>query len=44
MLKKELSFLCKKTANLIAASLRMGAVICELDKEIQEALYALELN
>lgn len=41
----ELSFLhVKKTANLIAASLRMGAVICELSKETQEALYAFGIK
>lgn len=42
---EELSFLhVKKTANLIAASLRMGAVICELGKETQEALYAFGIK
>ena len=42
---EELSFLhVKKTANLIAASLLMGAVICELDKQTQEALYAFGIK
>ena len=42
---EELTFLhLHKTAKLIAASLVMGAVICELDKTIQEALYQFGLK
>lgn len=42
---EQLSFLhVHKTAKLIAASLLMGAVICELDKATQEALYAFGLK
>lgn len=41
----ELTFLhLHKTAKLIAASLLMGAVICELDAEAQEALYHFGLK
>ncbi|ATB70502.1 farnesyl diphosphate synthase [Sulfurospirillum diekertiae] len=41
----ELTFLhLHKTAKLIAASLLMGAVICELDKATQEALYQFGLK
>ena len=41
----ELTFLhVHKTAKLIAASLLMGAVICELDKSIQEVLYHFGLK
>lgn len=41
----ELSFLhVHKTAKLIAASLLMGAVICELNKETQNALYQFGLK
>ena len=42
---EQLSFLhVHKTAKLIAASLLMGAVICELDKVTQEALYAFGIK
>ena len=42
---EQLRFLhMRKTANLIAASLVMGAVICELDKSSQEALYAFGIK
>jgi farnesyl diphosphate synthase len=41
----ELSFLhLHKTAKLIAASLLMGAVVCELDHEAQKALYQFGLK
>jgi farnesyl diphosphate synthase len=41
----ELTFLhLHKTAKLIAASLLMGAVICELDKATQETLYQFGLK
>ena len=42
---EQLSFLhVHKTAKLIAASLLMGAVICELDNATQEALYAFGMK
>ena len=42
---EQLNFLhVHKTAKLIAASLLMGAVICELDKVTQEALYAFGIK
>lgn len=42
---EQLSFLhVHKTAKLIAASLLMGAVICELDKATQETLYQFGLK
>lgn len=42
---EELSFLhVHKTAKLIAASLLMGAVICELSKVAQDALYAFGIK
>lgn len=42
---EELTFLhLHKTAKLIAASLVMGAVICELDKTTQEVLYQFGLK
>ena len=42
---EQLRFLhMKKTAHLIAASLLMGAVICELDKPSQEALYTFGIK
>lgn len=42
---EELSFLHQhKTAKLIAASLLMGAVICELETKAQEALYQFGLK
>lgn len=42
---EELTFLhLHKTAKLIAASLVMGAVICELDKATQEVLYQFGLK
>lgn len=42
---EELTFLhLHKTAKLIAASLVMGAAICELDKTVQEALYQFGLK
>ena len=42
---EQLSFLhVHKTAKLIAASLLMGAVICELDKATQETVYAFGLR
>lgn len=41
----QLEFLhLNKTAKLIAASLLMGAVICELDKHRKEAIYSFGLN
>lgn len=42
---EELSFLHKhKTAKLIAASLAMGALVCEMDKQSVEALYSFGLK
>ncbi len=42
---EQLRFLhTKKTANLIAASLLMGAVICEMDKASQDALYTFGIK
>lgn len=42
---EELTFLhLHKTAKLIAASLLMGAIICELDKATQEVLYQFGLK
>ncbi len=43
--QKELEFLhLNKTAKLIAASLLMGAIICELDKKSKDAIYNFGLK
>ncbi len=45
LMQRELEFLhLNKTAKLIAASLLMGATICELDKNSKTAIYNLGLN
>ncbi len=42
---KDLEFLhLHKTAKLIAASLKMGAIICELDSKVQDDLYNFGLD
>ena len=42
---EQLEFLhIHKTAKLIAASLKMGAIICQLDEKLQNALYAFGID